>query len=183
MHSSFDNHCPQGASRRQTADMPPPPHQLVGHQSLLDAQDSRRGLPAPWERRLRTVTASLAAANSRPSAPTAAAEAETTLQIQQQLAALRVQQDTLSLELAASMHRQHGEGLNFTLHPAAFFASADEASMLEFFRANGYWVVPGAVSGPELAAVQAGWLAATVPARAEWEAELMDWGEGNVARR
>eukprot|EP01050_Picozoa_sp_SAG11_P012099 SAG11_NODE_1324_length_5199_cov_5.524902_3_plen_226_part_00 len=50
-------------------------------------------------------------------------------------------------------------------------AGAAPVEMQDFFRRNGYWVVPNAVSGEALSRLQSAWLRESAPARASWEAE------------
>jgi hypothetical protein len=92
------------------------------------------------------------------------------------MAQLKAEHDSLSLKLAARAHPDQQPP------PAGFFEQADETQMLQFFRTNGYWMVPKAVAGPaQLARVQRAWLEATVPARHAWEVELAK-GQGSDGR-
>ena len=99
--------------------------------------------------------------------------------IRARLIAVQNEQDQLQLDLAALYH-----GGQSPL-PWQRLAGQDKCSrllqepeevmqeFLPFFRANGYWVVPGAVAvaADQLKKVQQAWRAATPTARRQWEAE------------
>jgi hypothetical protein len=132
--------------------------------------------PSPrWEWRLRHVCGGGGGLLPCAAAAAAAPEWQAASSIKQRLAALQEERDGLQLQLAALHHQssavtqlprqQHQQGLR----PCAQHEEIAEADFLDFFRANGYWVVPDAVSGRQLERVQAAWLAASAPAREAWE--------------
>eukprot|EP01052_Picozoa_sp_SAG31_P053219 SAG31_NODE_13530_length_863_cov_1.497382_1_plen_196_part_10 len=81
-------------------------------------------------------------------------------QLRAELEKLTAEQNRVQLRLAA-IYQQHPPDWD----------SASKDQLLDFFRVNGYCVVPRAVDSADLARVQKAWLAAAVPARKFWEAE------------
>jgi hypothetical protein len=94
-------------------------------------------------------------------------------QLQARIDALSEERDRLQLQLGALTTAEAEAAGDFDHTHTPWLRSGSSAPSLEeaheFFKARGYWVIPGAVGGEWLAQVQREFKKAQAPARALWE--------------